>query len=488
VEGVESNSTTETYFKLKSSLDHPKWRGVPFTLEAGKAVGEAKKEVVVRFKHPHPCLCPIGAPHEYHNKVIFALEPEEEITFRLWSKKPGYKLEVEKRSFDLPYRKSNGKETGEYEKLLLDCFLGDQTSFVSTNEIEAMWRFIDPVIKAWQENLVPLEIYEKAKSDIRDKAKEKINKEDKKDLVKEMAIIGLGKMGANLARNLIGNGWKVVGYNRTAKVTKKIEKDGIIGIYEYKELKTKLKKPRIVWTMVPAGEPTTQVIEEIASVLEKGDIVIDGGNSYFEESKKHYEILKEKGIDFVDVGVSGGPDGARNGACLMIGGNRKLYEHLMPLYVDIAIAEGQQHFEGIGAGHFVKMVHNGIEYGMMQAIAEGFDVLKSSEYRLHLTDIARVYNNGSVIESRLIDWMREAFEVFGDDLVKIGGSAGSGGAAGIEKSEAKWTSNVAKALSVPTGVIDEAIKVRVESQEKPGYQGKIINALRNRFGGHETKK
>jgi 6-phosphogluconate dehydrogenase len=160
----------------------------------------------------------------------------------------------------------------------------------------------------------------------------------------------------------------------------------------------------------------------------------------------------------------------------------------MPLYVDIAIAEGQQHFEGIGAGHFVKMVHNGIEYGMMQAIAEGFDVLKSSEYRLHLTDIARVYNNGSVIESRLIDWMREAFEVFGDDLVKIGGSAGSGGAAGIEKSEAKWTSNVAKALSVPTGVIDEAIKVRVESQEKPGYQGKIINALRNRFGGHETKK
>lgn len=489
-EGVLKESRTETYFKSEAVLHHPRWKGVRITLEGGKATGERKKEIVVRFKHPHPCLCPPGSDHGYHNKVIFAIEPKEEITFRLWYKKPGFDLDVEKRSFDLGYRRKSKKHkyTEEYEKLLLDCFSGDQTLFVSTDEVEATWKFIDPILKVWEEGDVPLTGYKKGDKHIRDKANEKLNEFEDEDFVKQIGIVGLGKMGENLALNLIDHGWKVVGYNRTPEVTKKLEKNGLTGVYSYQELYEKLVVPRIVWVMVPAGDPVNEVIKQLSETLAKGDIVIDGGNTFFEDSKDHHKLLSKKSIDLVDVGVSGGPEGAKRGASLMIGGNEKLYDYLLPLFVDLATDGGYEHFEGVGAGHFVKMVHNGIEYGMMQSIAEGFDVMKNSDYKLHLQDIARVYNHGSVIESRLISWMEEAFRIFGDDLKKVSGSAGSGGNKGMVRSEAKWTVDVAGKLGVETEVIKRSIEKRVASQKKASYQGKIINALRNMFGGHSVKK
>ena len=304
---------------------------------------------------------------------------------------------------------------------------------------------------------------------------------------REIGIVGLGKMGSGIARQLMGKGWRVVGYNRSIEATRELVKNGLTGTKTFKDLVSELSTPRVVWIMVPAGKPVGEMIKKLSSLLEKGDIVIDGGNSFYKDSVRHHKELAKKGIGFVDVGVSGGPKGARHGASLMVGGERKLYDYLLPLYNDLSVPKGHQHFEGAGAGHFAKMVHNGIEYGMMQAIAEGFDVMKNSGYKLHLKDVAKVYNHGSVIESRLMGWMSDAFEKFGDELKEVSGSAGSGGAAGMAKSEAKWTLDVAKKLGIEAKVIEKSINARVNSQKKPSFQGKIINALRNRFGGHEIK-
>lgn len=492
IKGVEKDSETETYFKVKGFLKHPRWSGVEITFESGKRMAEQKKEVVVNFKHPTPCLCPPGAPHEYHNKVIFALEPEEEITISVWTKVPGFGMKVEKRSFDLPYRKDTKKTqyTEEYEKLLLDCIKGDQTLFISTKEVEAMWSWADPVISAWEKGAVPLEEYKQGSSEVREMAEESMETPLRTRLrgAREIGIVGLGKMGSNLSQQLIEKGWRVVGYNKTPEATKKLENEGLEGAYSLKEVCEKLAKPRVVWLMIPAGRPVEETVDKLAGILDEGDIVVDGGNSFYKDSKKHYKKLEEKGIKFVDVGVSGGPDGARKGASLMVGGDEELYDYLLPLYIDLSVPEGHAFIKGKGAGHFVKMVHNAIEYGMMQAIAEGFDIMKSEDYKLHLKDIARVYNHGSVIEGKLIGWMAEAFEIFGEDLKKVSGRAGSGGAAGMEKSEAKWTLDIAEKLGVEVKVVEDAIKARLKSQKKPNFQGKIINALRNRFGGHKVKK
>ena len=487
--GVDKDSKTETYFKSEAKLNHPKWRGVRITLEAGKSTGEQKKEIVIRFKHPTPCMCPAGSTHGYHNKVIFAVEPKEEITFRLWYKKPGFEMKIEKRSFDLKYRKNSQKDdhTDEYEKLLLDCFIGDQTMFVSTEEIRSTWQFIDPILKEWEKNEIPLIGYKQEDKEIRKQANEKLIEYVNDGFVKQIGIVGLGKMGENIALNLLEHGWNVVGYNRNSETTKRLEKEGLVGAYSYQELYEKLAVPRIVLTMVPAGAATREIMEELSQVLGRGDIVIDGGNSFYNDSIKHHDLLKKKSIDLVDVGVSGGPEGARRGASLMVGGNEKLYDYLLPLYVDLATDGGYEHFDGVGAGHFVKMVHNGIEYGMMQSIAEGFDLMKNSDYKLHLEEVARLYNHGSVIESKLIGWLEEAFDKFGNNLRKVSGAAGSGGAKGMLASEAKWTVDVAKKLGLDADIIEGSVNKRIASQRKPNYQGKVINALRNLFGGHSIK-
>lgn len=182
----------------------------------------------------------------------------------------------------------------------------------------------------------------------------------------------------------------------------------------------------------------------------------------------------------MDVGTSGGPSGARNGACLMVGGDKKIYEYLLPLLVDIALPNAVEFFKGAGAGHFVKMVHNGIEYGMMQAIAEGFTILKKSSYNLNLNRVADIYNNGSVIESRLTNWLKNAFHVYGEDLALISGSVAHTG-------EGAWTVDAAKAMKLKAKIIEESFKFRVESEKNPSFGGKVLSALRNQFGGHSVK-
>jgi 6-phosphogluconate dehydrogenase len=299
-------------------------------------------------------------------------------------------------------------------------------------------------------------------------------------LSREVGLIGLGKMGTNLARQLTRKGRRVVAFNRTASVTKELEKEGIEGVETLPELVKRLHAPRVVWLMVPAGTPTEEMLSGengIAQLLHKGDIVIDGGNALYKDSIRRSASLKQRGIHFIDVGVSGGPSGALHGASLMIGGERRIFEQLEPLFADLAVPHGYQFFDGPGAGHFVKMVHNGIEYGMMQAIAEGFTILKKSRYQLDLRRVADVYNHGSVIESRLVEWLKKAFELHGEELRGVSGTVGRTG-------EGEWTVKTAEELEAKAEVIGEALKFRVESEKHPSYTGRILSALREQFGGH----
>ena len=299
---------------------------------------------------------------------------------------------------------------------------------------------------------------------------------------KEICIIGLGKMGGGLALNMKDHGWRVVGYNRTPTVTEEYVKEGIEGIYDLKELVTKLEKPRIVWLMLTAGKPVEETLfgeSGLINILEEGDIVIEGGNSFFKDDAKNAERLNEKGIKYIDVGVSGGPGGARNGACCMIGGDKEIFEYLEELFKDISKPNASKFFPGSGAGHFVKMVHNGIEYGMMQAIGEGFNVLKKSDYNLNLDDVVDIYNNGSVIESRLINWLKMGYEKYGQNLDEISGSIAHSG-------EGMWTVQTAKEMGEEVPIIEGSLNYRIESQKNPNYIGKVVSVLRNMFGQHDV--
>ena len=302
---------------------------------------------------------------------------------------------------------------------------------------------------------------------------------------KEIAIVGLGKMGMGVAQNLNDKGWRVIVYNRSKEKVEEAAGLGMIPAYTYKEMVEKFTdKPRVIWLMLPAGEVTEAAIfgdDGIATYLEKNDIVIDAANSFYKDDQTRFEKLSELGIDYIDVGVSGGPSGARKGACLMIGGSKMLFKKLEELYKDMSVVDGYAHFEGVGAGHFVKMVHNGIEYGMMQAIGEGFNVMKKSPFNLDLVEVARVYNQKSVIESRLIDWLKKAYEENGLNLESISGSINHSG-------EGKWTIETASEMSEIVPVIKESYDFRVKSQSNPSYTGKVVSALRGQFGGHLVKK
>ena len=283
---------------------------------------------------------------------------------------------------------------------------------------------------------------------------------------KEIAIIGLGKMGKNMRARLEEKDWKVLGFDKNPAL---------------KKLVKNLSRPRIAWLMVPSGKPVDEVINGLVKFLEKGDIIIDGGNSFYKDSVKKAKKLAKKGIEFLDVGVSGGPEGARKGACLMIGGKKEIFEKLGHLFRDLAQKEGFQYVGKSGAGHFVKMVHNGIEYGLMQSIAEGFNLMKNSPFNLDLKKIAALYNKGSVIESRLIGWLEKSFQKHGQDLKNVSGKVGATG-------EGEWTVKTAKKLKVPVKIIEESVSFRKHSQKKPSYTGKILSSLREQFGGHGVKK
>lgn len=485
-EGVDPKSTTETYFKTRAFLQSSRWDGVPIYLSSGKGFSKPQKDVTVTFRNPQVCLnCEPGK--DYNNQVVFSLEPEEKITIKFFSKKPGLDLEIQQKELAFTYRTATERRqyVEEYEKLLLDVIHGDQTLFVSTDEVLPMWEYTDAIVHAWEQGVVPLKTYKKRD----DRIAEEMTDDEKPGVHahmfrKEIGIVGLGKMGGGIAQQLHDRGWKVFGYNRTQNVTASYMRRGMQGVSELKEFKGVLREPRVVMISLPEGKPVEDVLfgeAGLSSILSKGDIIIDAGNSNYKETIRRYAELEREGIRLVDVGVSGGPKGARFGACLMIGGDRTTFDYLEPIFADIAVPRGYQFFEGVGAGHFVKMIHNGIEYGMMQAIAEGFTVLKESPLSLDLNRVADVYNHGSVIESRLIRWLKDAYAQYGMSLEAISGAVAHSG-------EGEWTVEAAKDLGIETKIIENALQFRIDSEKNPGYTGKVISALRGQFGGHEVKK
>jgi glucose-6-phosphate 1-dehydrogenase len=485
IKNVDSSSTTETYFKVIAYLDDERWAGVPISIESGKRLGERKKDIVVNFKHPTPCFCPPESEH-MRNRVIFSMEPQEGITIEFWSKKPGLTFELEKRSLNFLLRGDHEQKqyVEEYKKLLIDCIEGDQTLFVSTDEMRAMWAFVDPIVSAWKKDVVPLATYTPDTAAITEEFMVQLPGEKTNTLKKEIAIVGLGKMGANIARHLHNQGWRVIGFNRSPDVALSMEKEGVLeAASSLADAVGRLTGPRLVWLMVPAGLPVEEMLfakQGLAKLLSRNDVVIDGGNSFYKDAAPRAKKLLKHGIKFLDVGTSGGPRGALEGACLMVGGEESVFKRLEPLFSDLSRDGSYAFFPGFGAGHFVKMVHNGIEYGMMQAIAEGFEVLKKSAFKLDLDRVARIYNQGSVIASRLVGWMRSGFKKYGVDLKKVSSTVAHTG-------EGAWTVDAAKQLGVPVPIIKGSLVFRKQSGKKASYTGKVLSMLRGEFGGHDTK-
>jgi len=296
----------------------------------------------------------------------------------------------------------------------------------------------------------------------------------------KLGYIGLGKMGYNMAELLLDKKYQLVVYNKTSEPIQSIAKRGAQPADSIRALAAALPPPRLVWIMVPY-EAVDDVLKELKEVLKKGDTVIDGGNSPYKETMRRARELDLLGIDFLDAGTSGGPAGARTGACIMVGGKKDVYLKFEKLFKDLSAEQGYEYMGKSGAGHFVKMVHNGIEYGMMQALAEGFAVMKASPFELDLLKIAELYSHRSVIESRLVSWLRNAFEHHGTDLSNISGTAAQSG-------EGMWTVEAANDLGIPAPIIKGALEFRLESENKPSYTGKVLSALRNQFGGHEATK
>lgn len=296
----------------------------------------------------------------------------------------------------------------------------------------------------------------------------------------KLALIGLGKMGYNLALNMIDHGHEVVAYDVNAELVKNISAEGAIGATTLTEVVQQLAPPRIIWLMVPAGEITENILSTLEPMLDRGDVVIDGGNSNYQDSIKRGKKLLEKGIYFFDCGTSGGVDGARNGICTMIGGDKEAFQIIEPLMKDISVKDGCFYSGKLGSGHFLKMIHNGIEYGMMQSIAEGFDILGKSDFDYDFESVAKVWNNGSVIRSWLMELTENAFSK-DPQLEGVKGLMQSSG-------EGKWTVETALDLQVPAPVITLSLLMRYRSLEDDTFTGKVVAALRNEFGGHEVIK
>lgn len=294
-------------------------------------------------------------------------------------------------------------------------------------------------------------------------------------------MIGLGKMGINLTENLIRNNNEVVAFDLSKDAKKDAVKLGATVADSLKDVVDNLDTPRIVWVMLPAGNPTNATVDTLSELLDQNDIVIDGGNSFYEDSLKHNEILKNKGIKFFDVGTSGGMDGANHDGNFMIGGDDKeLFNYIEPIFKGIAQTDGYLYTGNAGSGHYLKMVHNGIEYGMMQAIAEGFDVLSHSQFDYDNEAVAKVWSNGSVIRGWLMELAQSAFSK-DSNLEEIKGVMHSSG-------EGKWTLEEALKLQVPTPVIAASLMMRYRSLEDDTMTGKVVSALRNEFGGHDVDK
>lgn len=291
-----------------------------------------------------------------------------------------------------------------------------------------------------------------------------------------IGVIGLGKMGSNLVKNMIKNNIEVVGFDSNySKEDSPIIDLEVSPSLEY--LVESLTAPRIIWLMIPSGDPTNQTIEALLKIMSEGDILIDGGNSFYKNSIDNAKKSEDKGIHFFDCGTSGGIDGALNGGNFMIGGNADYFEMIQPIFEKIAAKDGWLFTGEAGSGHYLKMIHNGIEYGMMQAIGEGFEILENSKFAYNNHDVAKLWNNGSVIRSWLMELIQDSFEE-DPQLSSISGEVESSG-------EGKWTVEEALSLQVPTPVISAALFARYRSQLPDNFSGKVVSSLRNGFGGHK---
>ena len=297
----------------------------------------------------------------------------------------------------------------------------------------------------------------------------------------DLVIAGLGRMGANMARRLHQAGHHVVTYNRSTDKVRDIMTEGLDGAFTPADAVAKLPSPRVVWLMLPAGDATEAAMEEFAGLLSAGDTLIDGGNANFKDSKRRHALMAERGIRFVDAGISGGVWGLQNGYGTMVGGDREAVEPLEPIFKALAPEDGYIHCGPAGSGHYTKMVHNGIEYGLMQAYAEGFEILHASEYPLDLEAVAKAWQHGTVIRSWLLELAASAFEQHGESLADVRGWVADSG-------EGRWTVQEAMDLDVPAPVITQSLITRFRSRQDESYTAQVLAALREQFGGHAIKE
>jgi 6-phosphogluconate dehydrogenase len=299
----------------------------------------------------------------------------------------------------------------------------------------------------------------------------------------ELGMIGLGRMGSNMARRLLGGGHRVVVYDPVKEAVEAVVEEGAVGAASIAQMTEKLIRPRAVWLMVPSGEPTESTISTLAAELSEGDTVIDGGNSNYKDSMRRAAALSQQGLIFLDVGTSGGIWGLEGGYCLMAGGDIAAFRRVEPLFQTLAPSpnEGYGHVGPSGAGHFVKMVHNGIEYGLMQAYAEGFELMQAKqEFGLDLPQIAQVWRHGSVVRSWLLDLAASALQE-DPELENIEAYVEDSG-------EGRWTVHESIDLAVPAPVITQSLQARFRSRQEQPFGGKLLAALRQQFGGHAVKK
>jgi 6-phosphogluconate dehydrogenase len=302
----------------------------------------------------------------------------------------------------------------------------------------------------------------------------------------QLGFIGLGRMGANMVRRMALDGHEIVAHNRTVEKAHELADEeraaghAVQAADSVEALVARLAKPRTAWIMVPAGDATEAQIKELLDHLEPGDTIVDGGNTNFHDDVRRHRELAEHGVRYVDAGVSGGIWGLANGFCLMVGGDREAVEPLEPIFRSLAPKDGYLHAGPPGAGHYVKMIHNGIEYGLMQAYAEGFEIMHASEYPLDLGAVADLWNHGSVVRSWLLELAVDAFRQNGADLAELKGYVADSG-------EGRWTVQEAIDRDVPAPIITLALQTRFRSRQDDSYGAKVLAALRNEFGGHAVK-
>lgn len=298
----------------------------------------------------------------------------------------------------------------------------------------------------------------------------------------QIGMVGLGRMGMNMARRLLAGGHEVFVYNRTPAKTEDMMLEGAFGTFSLQEMVERLERPRVIWLMLPAGKPVDEHLEKLMDILSPGDILIDGGNTKYKDDLRRAELFQKKKIHYLDAGVSGGIWGLKVGYCLMVGGNKEQYEFLEPIFKTLAPPDGYLYCGPSGAGHFVKMVHNGIEYGMMQAYGEGFAILEASDYGkgFDYAAIAHLWNQGSVVRSWLLELMEKAFAK-DPKLTEITGYVEDSG-------EGRWTVEQAVESGVSAPVIALSLFRRFQSRQENAFEDRVLAAMRREFGGHAVKK